>query len=305
MKRLNWNCRSEAPISKNACEARDEIVAEMEKECNENDTKRCADLAYISYGFLMGDWYGEYRNVIQSYKAETDRIYPAKFKVAANKACDAGWISSCMELAFFHYDYEPERNFNLVRQYGKKLYLRLKDAKNRGTLREGLAREYLITLAGMEAVLDDSDKDERKQFAINYFKVGCDDSEEAWVCYKFAEIIYDKGEDDYNSKNGRRNYEDVANINQKDALHYYDKACVLGGVGCAELAQKYLWGDYVGDKKLKPNLAKLRHYLIKDCDFGDKESCFAKGLNDKELYERAKSYFDDHSCGGCDDDECE
>lgn len=90
MKRLNWSCLSETPISKNACETRDEIVAEMEKECNENDTKRCADLAYISYGFLMNNWYGGYRNVIQSYKTETDRIYPAKFKVVANKACDAG-----------------------------------------------------------------------------------------------------------------------------------------------------------------------------------------------------------------------
>ena len=40
IKKPNWIRGLREPVSKNACKAQYEIIAKMEKECNENDTKR-------------------------------------------------------------------------------------------------------------------------------------------------------------------------------------------------------------------------------------------------------------------------
>ena len=121
------------------------------------------------------------------------------------------------------------------------------------------------------------------------------------MCDKFAKAYDDNRESYYVS------YNMPELINQKQALHYYDKACALG-VGCMSLAQIYLWGGYVGKKEVRRNLAKAKHYFTKDCDSGvddyecgidgddnvcsaSNPSCFIKRLSPKELENLDESIF--------------
>lgn len=283
-----------------ASSARDEIIAEFEKDCNANDTQSCATLTSFYYGLLLS-WDIDYIEILRSYDGEVHKIYAPKFQAIAQKACELGDARSCMNGAAFYYFYKPKQNYAVAREFGKKLHLLLKKAKFQGKLNIKDA-EYLATLARIEATLDDKDdKAERKQYMLDYFKAGCDDLQSGVVCDKFAKAYDDNSESYYVS------YNMPELINQKQALHYYDKACALG-VGCMRLAQIYLWGEYVSDKEVRRNLAKAKHYFTKDCDSGvddykcgidgddnvcsaSNPSCFIKKLSPKELENLDESIF--------------
>lgn len=145
-----------------------------------------------------------------------------------------------------------------------------------------------VQLAEFETDIKEND-DERVKVMFFYLKTGCDELGDVKVCQTLAEH-YDK-----------------KFINQKQALHYYDKACALG-VGCMRLAQIYLWGEYVSDKEVRRDLAKAKHYFTKDCDSGvddyecgvdgddnvcsaSNPSCFIKRLSPKELENLDESIF--------------
>lgn len=283
-----------------ASSARDEIIAEFEKDCNANDTQSCATLTSFYYGLLLS-WDIDYIEILRSYDGEVHKIYAPKFQAVAQKACELGDARSCMNGAAFYYFYKPKQDYAVARDFGKKLHLMLKNAKIQGKLNIKDA-EYLATLARIEATLDDkNDKAERKQYMLDYFKAGCDDLQSGVVCDKFAKAYDDNRESYYVS------YNMPELINQKQALHYYDKACALG-VGCMRLAQIYLWGDYVGNKEVRRNRAKAKHYFTKDCDSGvddyecgidgddnvcsaSNPSCFIKRLSPKELENLDESIF--------------
>lgn len=284
-----------------ASSARDELIAEFEKDCNANDTQSCATPTSSYYGLLLS-WNIDYIEILRSYDGEVHKIYAPKFQAVAQKACELGDARSCMNGAAFYYFYKPKQDYAVARDFGKKLHLMLKNAKIQGKLNIKDA-EYLATLARIEAALDDKDdKAERKQYMLDYFKAGCDDLQSGVVCDKFAKVIYDEGEEE------RYGHYDMPElINQKQALHYYDKACALG-VGCMRLAQIYLWGDYVGNKEVRRNRAKAKHYFTKDCDSGvddyecgidgddnvcsaSNPSCFIKRLSPKELENLDESIF--------------
>lgn len=283
-----------------ASSARDEIIAEFEKDCNANEAQSCATLTSFYYGLLLS-WDIDYIEILRSYDGEVHKIYAPKFQAIAQKACELGDARSCMNGAAFYYFYKPKQDYAVAREFGKKLHLLLKKAKFQGKLNIKDA-EYLATLARIEATLDDKDdKAERKQYMLDYFKAGCDDLQSGVVCDKFAKAYDDNRESYYVS------YNMPELINQKQALHYYDKACALG-VGCMRLAQIYLWGEYVSDKEVRRDLAKARHYFTKDCDSGvddykcgidgddnvcsaSNPSCFIKRLSPKELENLDESIF--------------
>lgn len=283
-----------------ASSARDEIIAEFEKDCNANDTQSCATLTSFYYGLLLS-WDIDYIEILRSYDGEVHKIYAPKFQAVAQKACELGDARSCMNGAAFYYFYKPKQDYAVARDFGKKLHLMLKNAKIQGKLNIKDA-EYLATLARIEATLDDKDdKAERKQYMLDYFKAGCDDLQSGVVCDKFAKAYDDNRESYYVS------YNMPELINQKQALHYYDKACALG-VGCMRLAQIYLFGEMVSDKRIKQNNAKAKHYFTKDCDSGvddyecgidgddnvcsaSNPSCFIKRLSPKELENLDESIF--------------
>lgn len=284
-----------------ASSARDEIIAEFEKDCNANEAQSCATLTSFYYGLLLS-WDIDYIEILRSYDGEVHKIYAPKFQAIAQKACELGDARSCMNGAAFYYFYKPKQDYAVARDFGKKLHLLLKKAKFQGKLNIKDAN-YLATLARIEATLDDKDdKAERKQYMLDYFKAGCDDLQSGVVCDKFAKVIYDEGEEE------RYGHYDMPElINQKQALHYYDKACALG-VGCMRLAQIYLWGEYVSDKEVRRNRAKAKHYFTKDCDSGvddyecgvdgddnvcsaSNPSCFIKRLSPKELENLDESIF--------------
>ena len=283
-----------------ASSARDEIIAEFEKDCNANEAQSCATLTSFYYGLLLS-WDIDYIEVLRSYDGEVHKIYAPKFQAVAQKACELGDARSCMNGAAFYYFYKPKQDYAVARGFGKKLHLLLKKAKFQGKLNIKDA-EYLATLARIEATLDDKDdKAERKQYMLDYFKAGCDDLQSGVVCDKFAKAYDDNSESYYVS------YNMPELINQKQALHYYDKACALG-VGCMRLAQIYLFGEVVSDKRVKQNNAKAKHYFTKDCDSGvddykcgidgddnvcsaSNPSCFIKRLSPKELENLDESIF--------------
>ena len=283
-----------------ASSARDEIIAEFEKDCNANDTQSCAMLTSFYYGLLLS-WDIDYIEILRSYDGEVHKIYAPKFQAVAQKACELGDARSCMNGAAFYYFYKPKQDYAVARDFGKKLYLLLKNAKIQGKLNIKDA-EYLATLARIEATRDDKDdKAERKQYMLDYFKAGCDDLQSGVVCDKFAKAYDDNRESYYVS------YNMPELINQKQALHYYDKACALG-VGCMRLAQIYLFGEVVSNKEVKQNNAKAKHYFTKDCDSGvddyecgidgddnvcsaSNPSCFIKRLSPKELENLDESIF--------------
>ncbi|MGX3045980.1 hypothetical protein [Helicobacter sp. T3_23-1056] len=241
-----------------ASSARDEIIAEYEKDCNANDAQSCARLTSSYYGLLLS-WDIDYIEVVRSYDGEVHKIYAPRFQAVAQKACELGDARSCMNGAAFYYFYKPKQDYAVARGFGKELHLMLKNAKIQGKL-DIKDANYLATLARIEANLDDkNDKEERKQTMLDYFKAGCDDLQSGVVCDKFAKA-YDDNEESYYVS-----YNMPELINQKQALHYYDKACALG-VGCVHLAQIYLWGGYVGGKDVRRDLAKAKHYFTKDCE---------------------------------------
>ncbi|MGX3097624.1 hypothetical protein [Helicobacter sp. 23-1046] len=249
---LSYQTGSLSPkILQMASSARDEIIGEYENDCQINDAKSCAMLTSFYYGLLVS-WSNDYIEDVRKYDREVDKIYAPKFQALAQKSCDLGNAQSCMQGAAFYYFYKPMQDYAVARQFGKMLHLVLKNAKIQGKLNIKDA-EYLATLARIEAELDDrGDKAERKQYMLEYFKAGCDDLQSGVVCDKFAKA-YDE------------NYSMPEIVNQKQALHYYDKACALG-VDCMRLAQMYLWGGYVGGKDVGRDLAKAKHYFTKDCE---------------------------------------
>ena len=103
------------------------------------------------------------------------------------------------------------------------------------------------------------------------------------MCDKFAKA-YDE------------NYNMPELINQKQALHYYDKACALG-VGCESLAHIYLFCcRIVGGDEVKPDSAKAKRYFTKACDNGGDDyngsvSCRIKRMSPKEFENLDESIF--------------
>ena len=298
---LSYQTGSLSPkILQMASSARDEITLEYEKDCNANEAQSCATLTSFYYGLLVS-WSNDYIEVVRKYDREVDKIYAPKFQALAQKSCDLGNAQSCMQGAAFYYFYKPMQDYAVARGFGKTLHLLLRNAKIQGKF-DIKDANYLATLARIEATLDDkNDKAERKKYMLDYFKAGCDDLQSGVVCDKFAKA-YDDGRESYYVS-----YNMPEIINQKQALHYYDKACALG-VGCASLAHIYLWGRSVGDKSIKRNLVKAKHYFTKDCDNGvddykcgvdgddnvcsaSNTSCFIKRLSVKELENLDESIF--------------
>ncbi|TQR60324.1 sel1 repeat family protein [Campylobacter troglodytis] len=271
---LDKFCRWEglnSQLSHRACAGRDEIINAHEKLCDENNATSCEVLTLAYYDFFHKDKFDK-----DSYESEDDKIYPPKFKKAAQKACDLGEITGCEYLAYFYYDYKPELNYTLARQYGKKVALMLQNAKKRS---DYLNSNPLVLFAYAEARADD---ELRKQFILDYFKLACDELQIAKHCLSFGHF-YD----------GETNFGMSELISQKQALHYYDKACALGE-DCMHLGQIYLFGKAVGGKKVKKDIAKARHYFAKDCEnIGgfcsdacsdtDDTSCHLKQMSLKEL----------------------
>lgn len=158
-----------------------------------------------------------------------------------------------------------------------------------------------MRLAEFETDIKEND-DERVKNMLFYLKTDCDELGNAKVRQTLAEH-YDEG-----VVNKHKPYHlDEKFINQKQALHYYDKACALG-VGCMRLAQIYIFGEVVSDKEVKQNNAKAKHYFTKDCDSGvddyecgidgddnvcsaSNPSCFIKRLSPKELENLDESIF--------------
>ncbi|MGX2973152.1 hypothetical protein [Helicobacter sp. T3_23-1059] len=291
---LSYQTGSLSPkILQMASSARDEIIGEYENDCQINDAKSCAMLTSFYYGLLVS-WSNDYIEDVRKYDREVDKIYAPKFQALAQKACDLGNVESCMQGAAFYYFYKPMQDYAVAREFGKTLHLVLKDAKIQGKFNIKDA-DYLATLARIEATLDDrDDKEERRQTMLEYFKAGCDDLQSGVVCYKFAKAYDDDRESYYVS------YDMPELINQKQALHYYDKACALG-VDCMRLGQMYLWGGYVGGKDVGRDLAKAKHYFTKDCENScryesgiDKcasVSCKIKKYSPKELKNLDESIF--------------
>lgn len=192
-----------------------------------------------------------------------------------------GNSNACYLLAKYYYGYldlinerenkTDELALSEARKFGKRACAELKDAGK------------CVRLAEFETDIKEND-DERVKAMFFYLKTGCDELGDVKVCQTLAEH-YDEGLD---------NHLDEKFINQKQALHYYDKACEMDGSTCKKLAIDYLWGRYVGDDEVKRDLAKARHYFVKDCEknYGDEcqaddeecpVSCRAKKMTFKEL----------------------
>ncbi|WP_307983850.1 hypothetical protein [uncultured Helicobacter sp.] len=116
-----------------ASSARDEIIAEFEKDCNANDTQSCAMLTSFYYGLLLS-WDIDYIEILRSYDGEVHKIYAPKFQAVAQKACELGDARSCMNGAAFYYFYKPKQDYAVARDFGKKLYYCLKMPKFKANL---------------------------------------------------------------------------------------------------------------------------------------------------------------------------
>ena len=269
--------------AKSTCEAKESFLAQFDKECqtDEANGESCVLLAR----FYMSN---ETKNLYN------DKFYLEPFKKTAQKGCDLGNSNACYLLAKYYYKYldllnkrenkTDELAISEARKFGKRVCAELKDAGK------------CVQLAEFETDIKEND-DERVKAMFFYLKTGCDELGDVKVCQTLAEH-YDEGLD---------NHLDEKFINQKQALHYYDKACALG-VGCMRLAQIYLWGEYVSDKEVRRNLAKAKHYFTKDYDSGvddykcgidgddnvcsaSNPSCFIKRLSPKELENLDESIF--------------
>ena len=294
---LDTFCRWEgvdSRIAKRACAGRDELIAMHEKECDDNNATSCSVLVSNFYEFLTKD-----RKRYYDFGKDT-------YENAAKKACDLGRQKSCEYLAHFYYSYKPKSNYTLARQYGKKVALMLTDTYKRKGFLHGDEIAPLETLAHLESKTDD-EANTKKKFVLDYFKVGCEDLQNAEVCLSFG-YFYDE----------RKEGEEIDNfgmseiINQKQALHYYDKACDLGE-GCVDLGRIYLFGKIVGGEKVKKDLTKAKHYFAKDCESFCRNGyesckknhwiCHIKRMSLKELKKLDECDFDRDSdgCEGVDD----
>lgn len=274
--------------AKSACEAKESFLAQFDKECqtDEANGESCVLLA----SFYMSN---------KTKNLYNDKFYLEPFKKTAQKGCDLGNSNACYLLAKYYYKYldllnkrenkTDELAISEARKFGKRVCAELKDAGK------------CVRLAEFETDIKEND-DERVKNMLFYLKTGCDELGDVKVCQTLAEH-YDEG-----VVNKHKPYHlDEKFINQKQALHYYDKACALG-VGCMRLAQIYLWGGYVGKKEVRRNLAKAKHYFTKDCNSGvddykcgidgddnvcsaSNPSCFIKRLSPKELENLDESIF--------------
>lgn len=275
--------------AKSACEAKEGFLAQFDKECqtDEANGESCVLLAR----FYMSN---ETKNLYN------DKFYLEPFKKTAQKGCDLGNSNACYLLAKYYYKYldllnkrenkTDELALSEARKFGKRVCAELKDAGK------------CVRLAEFETDIKEND-DERVKNMLFYLKTGCDELGNVKVCQTLAEH-YDEG-----VVNKHKPYHlDEKFINQKQALHYYDKACEMDGSTCKKLAIDYLWGRYVGDDEVKRDLAKARHYFTKDCDKGvddyecgidgddnvcsaSNPSCFIKRLSPKELENLDESIF--------------
>ena len=306
---LDTFCRFEgvdSRIAKRACAGRDELIAMHEKECDENNATSCSVLVSNFYEFLTKDRKRYYDFGKDTYESQADKIYPRKFENAAKKACDLGEISGCEYLAYFYYSYKPKSNYTLARQYGKKVALMLTDTYKRKGFLHGDEIAPLETLAHLESKTDD-EANTKKQFVLDYFKVGCEDLQNAEVCLSFGYFYDERKEGEEIDNFGMREL-----ISQKQALHYYDKACALGE-GCGGLGRIYLFGKIVGGEKVKKDLTKAKHYFAKDCESFCRNgyesckknhwSCNITRMSLKELKKLDECDFDRDSdgCEGVDD----
>ena len=266
--------------AKSACKAREDFITQFDKEC-QTDTANGESCVLLARFYMSNKTNNLY----------TDKTDLESFKKTAQKGCDLGNSNACWLLAKYYYDYlevinirdnkTDELAISEARKFGKRACAQLKDG------------DKCVQLAELEVDIKEND-DERVKNIFSYLKTGCDDLEDAKVCETLAEH-YDRGLDRW-----KPDYLDEKFINQKQALHYYDKACELGGKACKKLAIDYLWGRYVGDDEVKRDLAKAKHYFAKDCekhydDFNDSYdeckvsdmecsvSCRAKRMNFKEL----------------------
>lgn len=258
---LDTFCRFEgldSRVAKSACAGRDEIIAMHEKECDDNNATSCNVLSNAYTEFLTKGSERFYSFDKNTYDSQADKIYPPKFENATKKACDLGSQKSCEYLAYFYYSYKPELNYTLARQYGKKVALMLKDTYKRKGFLHYDEIAPLETFARLESRTDD-DINTKKQFVLDYFKIGCEDLQNAGLCLNFG-YFYDKRKEE-----GKFDYGMSEFINQKQALHYYGKACVLGE-GCEDLGRIYLFGKIVGGEKVKKDLTKAKHYFAKNCE---------------------------------------
>lgn len=274
--------------AKSACEAKESFLAQFDKECqtDEANGESCVLLAR----FYMSN----------ETKKYNDKFYLEPFKKTAQKGCDLGNSNACYLLAKYYYKYldllnkrenkTDELAISEARKFGKRVCAELKDAGK------------CVRLAEFETDIKGND-DERVKNMLFYLKTGCDELGDVKVCQTLAEH-YDEG-----VVNRRKPYHlDEKFINQKQALHYYDKACEMDGSTCKKLAIDYLWGRYVGDDEVKRDLAKAKHYFTKDCDSGvddyecgidgddnvcsaSNPSCFIKRLSPKELENLDESIF--------------
>ena len=274
--------------AKSACEAKESFLAQFDKECqtDEANGESCVLLA----SFYMSN---------KTKNLYNDKFYLEPFKKTAQKGCDLGNSNACYLLAKYYYKYldlinvrenkTDELAISEARKFGKRVCAELKDAGK------------CVQLAEFETDIKEND-DERVKNMFFYLKTGCDELGDVKVCQTLAEH-YDKG-----VVNKHKPYHlDEKFINQKQALHYYDKACALGE-GCMRLAQIYLWGEYVSDKEVRRNLAKAKHYFARDCDSGvddyecgidgddnvcsaSNPSCLIKRLSPKELENLDESIF--------------
>lgn len=300
---LDTFCRWEgldSRIAKSACAGRDELIAIHEKRCYDNNATSCDVLVSNFYEFLTKDKKRYYDFDKDAYEREADKIYPLKFENAAKKACDLGVISGCEYLAYFYYSYKPKLNYTLARQYANKVALMLKDTYKRNGFLHSVEIAPIVTFALLESKIDDKIST-KKQFILDYFKVGCDDLQNAEVCLSFG-YFYDKRDE----KEEIDNFGMSEIISQKQALHYYDKACALGE-GCEDLGRIYLFGKAVGGEKVKKDIAKAKHYFAKNCKdkcdnqhFGKKEckkeylSCRISKMSAKEIEKLDECLFEDN-----------
>lgn len=243
--------------SKSACDLEKELIAKLNKECDEAQISSCEALVHL-YANDEGIYIGA-RNIAH----DENSIEP--FLKMANKACDIGSGEACEKLALFFYNKTGYENINVARKYGQRACMQLKSAKACQKLAEQEVGAYRK-----------NDLVEGMQFKISYLKAGCEEAKDAVSCQKLA-LLYDEGDKLY-EVNGRKL------INQELALKYYDKECEFGTY-CIRIAQIYLFGSYVGGVPVKHDNEKAKYYFIKDCEKNGEASiaCSVKEQLEKGL----------------------
>lgn len=270
--------------AKSVCKARENMLARLDKEC-------IADNANGESCTLLANFYVD---IDSSKNAYNNDLYAEHFKKVAQKGCNLGNADTCYLLARYFYAQKGKDDFNMAGEFGKKVCAELKDSS------KCLELAQLLEADIQEGIKDSEDNEDKKVEAmLFYLKTGCDEIDDYIVCQELAGI-YDGGL--YNKPKLNKKL-----INQKQALHYYDKACALG-IGCNFLGENYLFGEVVGGKRIKKDMAKAKHYFTKHCDnkgdnywCGDDEydnnvcdaspSCCIKRMNVKEMIKIDNKFF--------------